>query len=354
MHEQQISFCQDLVMLLKSGSDLDSALQVMIAARTGGTPGARRALGANSRFVESLTAVRGQIRQGKPLSVALAAHPDYFGPFFIGMVKSGEASGTMVAVLNELCDQLERDEALNQSIRSTLVYPIILSLAMGVSLLMVLLYVLPQLTQLFAAFANDLSLSARALLFLGELVNDWGHILLLLVLAMAMVLFFFTESLRLGARVKRCLLNLPPLRGLHRQLELARFGSSLASLLHAGLRQVDALQIAGEVLQVESQRQAVQAAISLMREGHSFSHAMRAFPEFKWYFAHSIESGEKSGQLAQSLSVVAQRLQRDFNNRAQRMVAMVEPALVIVLGLVIGFIVLTVFSTLQALGGLQA
>ncbi len=113
------------------------------------------------------------------------------------------------------------------------------------------------------------------------------------------------------------------------------------------------MQNAGQVLQVESQRQDVQKAISLMREGYSFSRAMHAFPEFKWYFAHSIESGEKSGQLPQSLSVVAQRLQRDFNSRAQRLVAMVEPALVIVLGLVIGFIVLTVFSTLQALGGLQ-
>ncbi len=221
-------------MLLKAGSDLDSALQVMIAARSEGAHRYRSESVANIRFVESLNSARGQIRQGKPLSHALAAHPNYFGAFFIGMVKSGEASGNMVGVLTELSDQLERDQSLNQSIRSTLVYPIILTVAMGVSLLIVLLYVIPQLTQLFGAFANDLSLSAKVLLGLGQLLNNWGSTLLVASLAVVLCLWFFAESLQLGSRLKRRLLNLPPLRNLHRQLELARFGSSLSSLLRDG------------------------------------------------------------------------------------------------------------------------
>ncbi|MDG1906434.1 MAG: type II secretion system F family protein [Arenicella sp.] len=347
----QISFCQDLVMLLSSGSNLDSALRVVVESRSATKYKNDSVYQSTADFTSSLASVRAQVRQGETLSNALSQQPDYFDQYFVGMVKSGEAAGELVGVLKQLQTQLESDQALTEKIKSALVYPITLVVVMALSLFIVMAYVLPRLTGLFTSFDGELSGSANFLLHLGMFFESWGITILLILGVFTLLAMVFEDSLHIRARVKDLLLRLPALRRLTAQLEFSRFSSALASLLDAGLTQVEAVGIAAEMFASSAQRQKALTAIESIREGKSFSNAMRAFPELALYYSHSIDSGEQSGQLPESLRILAERLQRDFSLRAERLTGLLEPLLVVLLGIFVGFVIFTVFSTIQSISG---
>ena len=148
------------------------------------------------------------------------------------------------------------------------------------------------------------------------------------------------------------LLRTPFIRSLFSQIEFARFTSTLSSLLGSGLAQTEALAIAAESFQYADNRKQIEVAISRLKEGQSLSRAMAHIEGLGDLYAHSIESGERAGQLSATLNVLAQRLDKDFSRRAQRLAALIEPALIIVLGSIIGLIIYTVFSVMQSIGDL--
>ncbi len=335
-------------MLLKSGSDLDSALGVMLDSRLSSKAKGLRE--GTDGFSHALASIRAKVRQGEPLSESLASYPKYFESYFVSMVKSGEASGELLSAFTELQKQLERDQDLNERVGSALVYPTVLVVVTMLSLLVLMVFILPQLSGLFTAFSGELSSSARFLMSAGRFFDSWGQTILVSLVFSILLLFVFEKSLHTRARIKALLSRIPVIRQLSQQLEFSRFSSSLASLLNAGLTQIDATVIAAEVFSAPGQRTKVQRAVEMLREGQSFSTAIRAFPELATYYSHSIESGEKSGQLGDALQVLAERLQRDYALRTQRLITVLEPCLIVLMGVVVGFVIFTVFSTIQSMG----
>jgi general secretion pathway protein F len=338
--EQLISFAEDLAVLLNAGSDLDAALFFMMGSR------------GDSAQQLVLSHVRARVRQGVLLSVALSDHSDYFDNYFIGMVRSGEASGRLPDALEQLAKQLESNQELKSQINTALIYPSILAVVMTVSLMLVFTVILPKLTGLFDSFGGDLSVSAKALLSVGEFMSRWGQSILTVIAVSLLLAYLFQHQLQTKQRLISLVKRIPFVRRLLSQIELARFTSTLSSLLASGLSQTEALAISAESFQFEDNRLGIERAISKIKDGEPLSKAMSDVEGLSALYAHSIGSGERAGQLPLTLNVLAQRLEKDFSRRAQRLAAMVEPILIIALGLVIGMIVYTVFSALQVMGDL--
>jgi len=338
--EQLISFTEDLAVLLKAGSDLDSALAVIANVRSSGPLG------------PVISQLRSTVRQGLPLSSALQDQATLFDSYFIGMVRSGEASGKLTNALEQIATQLERSQDLKNQINNSLIYPAILSIAMGLSIILVMGVILPKLTGLFESFGGELSPMAQLLLTIGQFMDSWGLAILMTLAATFILLYLLYDMLHINQRALSLARRLPFIKTLFSQIEFARFTSTLSSLLAAGVSQTDALSIAAESFQHDENRRQIESAILTVKEGKSLSSAIQGVQGFGDLYAHSIESGERAGQLSETLSVLAGRLEKEFSRRAQRLASMVEPTLILTLGLVIGLIVVTVFSTLQSMGDL--
>lgn len=338
--EQLISFTEDLAVLLNAGSDLDSALAMMLKSHS------------DSSIRSVLTQLRVQVRKGVLLSSALSEQPRFFDNYFVGMVRSGEVSGKLAKALEELAQQLETKQDLKNQINNALIYPAILCLAMALSLMLVVGVILPKLTTLFESFGGDLSFAAQVLLVIGQFINAWGKPILVAVALLILSAYFFQDVFKPKQRMLSALNSVPFIRRLLSQIEFARFTSTLSSLLDSGVSQVEALTIAAESFEDANNRQQIDYAIVQIKEGKTLSLAIKSVDGFGELYSHSIESGEQAGQLAKTLAVLSQRLEKDFSRRAQRLASMVEPILIIALGLVIGVIILTVFSALQTVGDL--
>ena len=338
--EQLVLFAEDLAVLLNAGSDLDSALGLMVNSRS------------DTPLKLVLSQLRAEVRKGVMLSAALAQHEAYFDRYFVGMVRSGEASGRLSHALEQLAKQLESNQELKNQINTALIYPTILTFAMGVSLLLVIGIILPRLTTLFGSFGGELSFAAQGLLAVGEFINSWGKAMGIVLSLGVVALYLFQDPLQIKHRLLRALKHVPVLRHLFSQIEFARFTSTLSSLLGSGLTQVDALTIAAESFQDAHNRSQIDSAIAKIKEGTSLSVAMESVDGLGALYSHSLASGEQAGQLPKTLAILAQRLEKEFTRRAQRLASMVEPILIIVLGVVIGLIIITVFSALQTMGDL--
>jgi len=338
--DQLISFAEDLAVLLNAGSDLDSSLGLMINSRS------------ETSLKPVLPLLRADVRQGVSLSSALQHHDQYFDSYFVGMVRSGEASGQLASALEQLAQQLESSQELKNQINSALIYPTILAVAMALSLVLVLGVILPKLTGLFDSFGGELSPMAQVLLSVGHFINNWGQSIAIAMAISLILLYLLQDQLQLKQRVLSLLKRTPLIGRLLSQIEFARFTSALSSLLASGLTQTDALAIAAESFQHADNRQQIEAAIAQVREGKSLSSAIEGIEGFGELYAYSIESGERAGQLPKALNVLAKRLEKDFSRRAQRLASMVEPILILTLGVVIGVIIYTVFSALQGMGDL--
>lgn len=344
-----IAFTQDLSVLLSSGADLDGSLQVIL---DGMQSSPRRHSKSSLRLVKAVQAVRGDIRKGQSLSHSLAAYPEFFDRYFIGMIRSGESSGRLPDVLNRLSEDLEASKLLREQIGTALIYPVLLSGVMLISLIVVLAIVVPRLSALFSTFGSELSSGAQILLVIGNWVTEWGQTALFVTLAAVFLVFLLSQIAEWRRRLIRWLQGLPGIHSLFEQIEFARFTASLGSLLLAGLRQSEALAIAADGMSSSAHRQAMQRVVDRVNEGIALSTAIQAIPSFTAIYSHSIYSGEQSGKLGQTLLVLAQRQQREFTRRTHRLVAVIEPTMVVILGLVIGFVAITVFSTLQSMGAM--
>lgn len=335
-----IAFFEDLAMLLSSGSQLNQALTIIIESQT------------DIPLKTVLQQMKTSLQQGVKLSDSAAAHPQLFDNYCVGMIKSGEASGKLDESLRQLAQQLDNDRELRAQISTALIYPSILLIAMGLSLIVILGVILPKFTELFKSFETQLSPAGHALLAIGNFVNNWGMWLLALALIMSLSIWLFRVQIKPKTRMMNALKTIPSVRKVLDQVDFARFTATLASLLEAGLSQTEALDIAKDSLSQEHNTADVIQLTSKVKDGMPLGEGLMQLASFDKLYAHSISNGDRAGQLPGTLRTLATRMQKDFSKRAHRLALIIEPVMILGLGLLVGVVVYTVFSALQNLGNL--
>lgn len=335
-----IDFVSDLAVLLHSGLDLDGALKLLVET------------GTDESLTDVLLRLREGIRAGQSVSQQMLAFPQWFDNFVCGIVAAGEASGDLPGALDRLADQLQRDLSLKSKIINALIYPMILWVVMSLSLIIVLGLILPQLASVVENLDAPRSVLTAGLVWLGHFISAWGAWIVVLLVTLFSGLWVFRRELSMKTRLNRLLRRILPLDSLLAKIEFARFTGTLSSLLKSGLTQLDALRVISNSLQSPESRQALERVIKRVQMGQLLGASIDEFSKVGSLYSQSIRAGEEGGQLVQTLDRLSKRLEGEFTLSAQRLAAIVEPVLIVLMGLIIGLLVYALFSALQSVGGM--
>lgn len=339
-HRLVLLFTQQLAALLGAGITLDRALTIM------------RQVGNDQALASLLAQLQDGLRAGKSLSAVLADQQGRFDRFYLNLVQAAEATGALGQGLTDLAAHLERAQDLRDKTLSAFIYPLILLAVSGLSLLIILTYVVPQFEQLFADMGKALPLSTQVVIGLADALRHYGiWMLLALVLAMSLGQKLLADPTRRLAWDK-LRLRLPLLGKLLQKLEMARFSRSLGTLMAGGVPLVKALTIAREVLQNQQMSQAIGEVTLGIKEGGRLAEPLQATGLFPALALQMIQVGEETGQLDQMLLKVASVYDREVETSLQRLLAVLEPAMIVGLGLFIAAIIMSILVAILSINEL--
>lgn len=316
--------------LIRAGLTIEECLNVMI----------EQSESARARNV--LAAVRGRVLEGQSLARALAAFPGTFPDIYRAMIDAGEQSGKLSEVLERLADYTENRQALRSKVLLAFIYPALVTLVAITVVTLLLVYVVPQVTRVFANTGQTLPWVTRALIALSDFARDTG---LYVALALVGAGVTFQVSLRNQATRMRWhafLLRTPLVGRLIRGVNAARFADTLGILTASGVPLLSALQSAVAVVTSLPMRAAVEDTVKQVREGGSLSRALGKTKLFPPLVTHLIASGEASGKLDAMLQRAAEAQARELENWVRTLTALLEPLLILGMGLIVLFIVIAI------------
>jgi len=301
---------------------------------------------------ELVAMLRAEVNGGTPFGKALAQHPREFSDIFVAVIGAGEQSGNLGLVLERLADDLEEQHALKSKLIGAALYPAIVSLVAVVIVLFLVTYVVPQVANVFAGSKRALPLLTVIMINTSAFLRRYGW---LLALALAAGVF----SLRLALandpfreKFDAAWLNLPLLGKMSRSYNSARFASTLAMLASAGVPILKALQAAAQTLSNRAMRSDALDALVLVREGAPLASALAQKKRFPGLLAMFARLGEQTGTLPLMLQRAAKQLSTEVQRRAMQLATLLEPLLIVAMGLVVMLIVLAVLMPIIQLNQL--
>jgi len=335
-----LALTTELAIMLRAGLALDNALRVLIDMTH------KPSVGALVRGV--LEAVKG----GTPLSRALAAHRELFGDFYINMVRSGEVSGQMSAVLDRLVEHMERQRALRESVISATIYPAILLGVAVLSLVAMLGFVVPQFEKLFTDMGDALPLPTRIVMEMGHAFKQYGLVMAVLAFAGGALLLRWLRSPAGRHWWQSRLLRLPLVGRLALKYQLTLFARSLGTLLGNGVPMLTALHIATDTVGNTVLRQALAKVAPIVKEGGKVVQAVGATGIFEPLAINLIRVGEETGRIGAMMLELSNILNREVETGIKRLLTLVEPVLILVLGMLIAAIIVSILLGILSINDL--
>lgn len=301
------------------------------------------------RFKGVLGDIANKVNEGSSLADAVNRYPEVFPPLYINMVRAGEASGSLETVLLRIADFMDQQEELKGKVTSAMIYPIIMTVLSGGIVMMLMINVVPQITEMFDGMNAELPWNTVFLIWISNLLADWW--LLFLLAAIGIVwLFRRWRATEIGrATGDTILLKIPVVGDLARKLSIARFARTLATMLASGVQLLQALDIVRALLGNYVLEKVVATARDNIREGEGIAPALKRSGEFPSLVTHMIAVGERSGQLEQMLTDVANAYDREVNIALTRMTALLEPLMIVLMGGSVGFIVFSIMQPIMLL-----
>lgn len=296
----------------------------------------------NKKLREAIIKVHEDVETGEVLSDAMRKHKDVFPDLLISLTASGEASGSLDSVMLRMATNYEKENKINNKVKSAMIYPIVLGCVAIIAVVFILVYVMPTFMDIFEGNGTQLPWSTRFLLGLSSSIqNNWIIILFFIIVAgLSLKIFLKTEQgILIVSRLK---LKLPVLKKLNEMMIVSRFTRTLSILMASGLPLIKALEIVSEVVGnriVESAM--IQIKDNVMR-GESLYSSMKESDMFPSMLYSMIKVGEETGSLDDILNKTADFYDEELESTIQASVALLEPILIVVMGLVIGFIVISI------------
>ena len=325
-----VVWTRQLASLVGAGLPLERVLSAL--SEEAATPGQR----------DLVAQIRAEVNAGAPLAQALAQHPREFDSLYTAVIEAGEQSGRLSQVLLQLALDLESAHAMRNKLLAASLYPAIVS---GVALLIVLFllaYVVPQVAQVFTSTQRSLPALTVAMLFISEVVQATWLLALVLLISGSVTLNILLRQSAFRLAFDQAWLKLPLLGRLSLGYNAARFASTLALLVGAGVPILKALQTAAQTLSNMSLREHAMQAIELVREGAPLASALAQNKRLPGVLSMFARLGEQTGQLPQMLSHAAEHLGEEVQRRAMQLATLLEPLLIVTMGLVVMLIVLAV------------
>ena len=321
---------RELSTLLEAGLTLDRSLQILIE------------LGDQERIIRVLGDLQNRVRGGATFSAALELQGGQFPRLYINMVRAGESSGALDAVLGRLAEYLEKTADLRDTVISALVYPLILLVVAGLSVILLLVFVVPQFAVLFQDMGAALPLPTRIVMGVGDFFRDFWWALLVLIAIIAVLIEKALAKPQVRDRFDSRVLRLPLFGDLIWKLETARFCHTLATLLKNGLTLLSALNLAKEVVNNRKLVELMTEAGEDLKHGRGLAQPFTQREILPQMALQMIRVGEESGALDTMLAKVANIYDKETQSSVKRLLTLLEPALIIGLGVVVAGIIISI------------
>lgn len=322
-------FTQDFATLLEAGLPVDRALSLLIESAE------------KERFKMVVNDILKTVQGGGYLSDALAKHPRAFTSFYVSMVRAGEAGGVLEAVLSRLGEFLESAQELKDYIKSAMVYPVFLVGVGGVSIIILLTFVIPKFSIIFSDMGQTIPLSTQFLLGISHLLQSYWWAILA---GLGIGFFFLKKYLKTPAgRLKfdRKKMKFPVVGELIKKIEVARFARTLGTLTKSGVPILQALMLVKDIMGNKVISAAMGNVHTRVKEGDRLSKPLRDTGIFPPLAIQMITVGEETGRLDRMLLRVAESYEKMVRNTVKRLISLLEPAMILVMGLVVGFVVVS-------------
>ena len=302
-------------------------------------------------FSRVLLQIRNDISEGESVSNAFEKHVPYFSPLYIATLRSGEASGNIPDAIEKYLEYLERSHAIREKIKSAAIYPAILTVCSLAVVTFLLVFVVPAITGTFVVSGADMPVFTRWLLQISDFVRSWFQVILI-----CLILIFSGVSLYLKTDRGRLIfdtwcLKLPFVGNLSVIYATALFSSSLSTILAGGSPLNQALHIANGLIQNRRIHAGIEQAIRRVEDGESFAESLQAVQVFPNMALRMIRAGEGGGRLEKVLSDLSRFYEKEVANTLTMIASTIEPALMVIMGFVIGFIMLAIYMPIFQMAG---
>lgn len=325
-----LSFTQELSTLIKAGLTLDRSLSIISE------------ITENEHLKTVTQELLKDVRGGKSFSEALANHSGVFNRLYVNMVKAGEAGGVMDVVLERLVDFLERSQELKETVKNAMIYPVVLISVMGIVVSLMLIFVVPKFVSIFDMMGQEIPLPTQILLSFSMIIKNYWWLILGLSLACYYWFKRYTNTEKGRLNWDSAKLKIALIKSLILKIEVARFSRTLGTLINSGVPLLQALAIVKEIIGNVVISNSIITVQKAVKEGKGVSLPMRSTGIFPSLAMHMIRVGEETGSMEEMLMRVADTYDREVQNTVKRFIALLEPALILIMSLLVGFIVLSI------------
>jgi len=331
---------RELATLLHAGLPLDRALSILATLSEG------------ERMKQLLEEIREQVKGGATLADAMQAQEGVFSRFYLNLLRAGEAGGALEIVLERLAEHMEQSREVQDTLLSALIYPAILIFVAVISIFILLGYVVPQFTELFEGVGQVLPLPTRITIATGEFLQSFGWVLVLLAAAAAWRVRHQLSQPKGRYQWHARFLRLPLAGSIITKIEVTRFARTLGMLLHNGVPLLKALSIVKDTVDNRVIADGLERVASSLKEGQSLAEPLAEVAHFPAFAVHMIRVGEESGRLEDILQQVAQVYERETQTTIKRALALLEPILILVLGMVIAGVIISILMAILGINEL--
>ena len=338
--QERLLFTKHLATMMKAGISITEALETLVDQSK------------NAYFRKVLAQVLEDVKNGKNLADSFRKHPKVFDQFYVSLIEVGESSGTLGENLDFLAKQLGKDYSLRKKVQGAMTYPAIVLFATVIMGSFISFYILPQLVDFFKSFDIELPLTTRILIFFAEMMKNYGSLIAVGIVIFVVLFRIVSQLPKVKPLWHAALLKTPVMGKLIAYGQLARFTRNLGTLITSGVPITKSLEVTANTLSNLRFRGDVLTLSKSLTKGKNIGESMRkGYSEFPPLVGRMISVGEKTGKLDETLLYLGDFFEDEVDDISRNLSTILEPALLIVIGLVVGFVALSIISPIYQLTG---
>jgi len=334
-----ILFYRQVALLIESGLNIVGAIELLGEQAT------------NTTFRKVLEEIVSDIQGGSQLSAALNKHPQVFSPVHCQSLKVGEQTGGLETILRQIADHMEKQVNSRKGVKNAMTYPVLAVIVAVVVVAVMVVFVLPSFNELYVSLGVELPLLTRMMLSAGELLRSIGGYLILCLLAAIVIGYWYIKTPQGRYKWDKLSLYFPLVGCVNHLNELARISSNISILFKAGLPLTEVLPL---IIQGTGNKYLIEALIKVREDmlgGEGLSRPMSKHPVFLPMMVQMVRVGEETGNLDQTLNSVAKNYEAEAEDKVKSLIALIQPVMTVVIGLVVGIMALSLVSAMYSMFG---
>lgn len=336
-YSQVVIMTRQLATMTEAGLVISDSLDLLADQQT------------NKYFKKVLVEVANDVKGGLELGSALEKHPDVFPRLYINLVRAGEISGKLDVILLQLATNLEKEREFHNKVRGAMIYPAIVISMMGVVMLVMTIFVIPRLTSLYTQSNIELPLPTKIMIGFADLITGYWWLILMIIATAALIFHRWVSTPEGKMSFQVLLLKIPVIGHIISLVILTNFTRTLALLVAAGIPILETIQILSNVVGNVVYQKALLGAYKGVERGLTFSNQILSYPIFPKIVGQMIRTGEETGKLDEVMEKLSTYFESESDNSLKNITTLIEPAVLVILGLGVAFLVLSIILPIYKL-----